>query len=405
MNVGVLIIEMANLSGSGGAERFYADFFESYNNQSDRKRDFYFISDDLSELHRIGKLKLFTEKQLAFQSYRKSFFYEFTRNRPRIDKKINYLRIFLTKRSLLKQLEQHEIKALVLPVYEDKDFGLIKSLDNLPKNKRPKIILNVTNAVVQNHYFDTNPRYAYHSKLNYGRLFEQVKLDGIYTWYKAFKEFVENKKVLNSNPLVHSVSSRFTATDFFEDFSERENRIIFSGRLSEYKDPLLFIKAAQIVNKRMPDSNWKFEMYGKGPLENEVRIYLKSNDLESVVLLSHTPDMQKVLRKSRIYVSTQNAENFPSLAMAEAMACCNLIIARNVGQTDFYVKDTVNGFLLKTGDPEELADMLIKVMQSPEIIETMGKESVSLLKNIHNKENFIKEIDDFWDELEKTIDE
>ncbi|MCE3260701.1 MAG: hypothetical protein K0S12_2342 [Bacteroidetes bacterium] len=390
---------MGNLSGAGGAERFFADLFEAYNAQSHPKRELYFISDNLSPLHAIGRLKLFPEKQIIFKSYRYNFFHGLSKNRPRLDRPLNWLRAYFTRKSLLSQLKKHNIKALQLPVYEDKDFYLMKLLDELPSSDRPKLILNVTNAVVQNHYHDTNPRYAYHSRLNYGRLFEEVKLDGVYTWYRAFKDFADREKIILSNPKIHAVSSRFTSTPFHEDFSGRENKVIFSGRLSEYKDPLLFVKAAEYVTKNLPDNGWKFEMYGKGPLEKEVRDYISSHHLENVVSLNFTPDMPSVLRRSKIYVSTQNAENFPSLAMAEAMACCNLVIARDVGQTDYYVKDGVNGFLLHSDSPEELGSALIKVMQSPDMIEPMAKESVSLLKIIHNKENFISEIDRFWDSL------
>jgi glycosyltransferase involved in cell wall biosynthesis len=400
MNVGILIIGMGNLSGAGGAERFYADLFMAYNSQTNAKRKLFYISDDLSPLHKINKLKAFPKNQLTFTSYHYRLFHGITKNRPRIDKWINYFRAYLTRKNLMRQLRRQNITMLQLPVYEDKDFYLLKLLDNLQNSKRPKLILNVTNAVVQNHYFDENPRYAYHSKLNYGRLFEHVKLDGVYTWYAAFKKFAETHKVIKSNPIIHNVATRFTSTEFHEDFTNRENKIIYSGRLSEYKDPMLFVKAAEEVYKRFPNNGWKFEMYGKGPLEKEVIAYIEQHHLSDFLSLSFSPDMPSILKKSKIYVSTQNVENFPSLAMAEAMACCNIIVARNVGQTNMYVKHNLNGFLLETDSPEELANRLLHIINKPNVfIKTMGKESIALLKNVHNKENFIKEIDEFWDTL------
>jgi glycosyltransferase involved in cell wall biosynthesis len=403
MNVGVLIIGMGNLSGAGGAERFYADLFEAYNSQVNPKRKLFYISDDLSPLRKINKLKSFPENQLTFTSYHYRLFHRITKNRPRIDKWMNNFRAYLTMKSLIKQLKRQNVTMLQLPVYEDKDFYLLKALDDLPLIERPKLILNVTNAVVQNHYFDDNPRYAYHSKLNYGRLFENVKLDGVYTWYAAFKKFTEKEKVIKSNPIIHNVATRFTSTEFHEDFTNRENKIIYSGRLSEYKDPMLFVKAAEEVYKRIPNNGWKFEMYGKGGLEKEVKDYIEHHQLDNFLSLNFSPDMPSVLKKSKIYVSTQNVENFPSLAMAEAMACCNVIVARNVGQTNLYVKHNINGFLIETGNPEELADKLLDIINKPNsFIETMGKESISLLKNVHNKENFIKEIDEFWDTIKNN---
>ena len=83
------------------------------------------------------------------------------------------------------------------------------------------------------------------------------------------------------------------------------------------------------------------------------------------------------------------------------MACRNLIIARNVGQTNLYVKNNINGYILEQDRPECLANLLISLIKNPESIAKMGMESILLLKNVHNKQNFITEIDAFWDSVNK----
>ena len=109
MNVGVLIIGMGSLSGAGGAERFYADLFEAYNSQANPKRKLFYISDDLSPLHKINKLKSFPENQLTFTSYHYRLLHRITKNHPRIDKWMNNFRAYLTTKSLIKQLKKQNV--------------------------------------------------------------------------------------------------------------------------------------------------------------------------------------------------------------------------------------------------------------------------------------------------------
>ena len=56
-NVAFLIFGVVELKGGGGAERFFADFFEIYN-QSKTKHKLYYIIDKTSigNLNKVGKL-------------------------------------------------------------------------------------------------------------------------------------------------------------------------------------------------------------------------------------------------------------------------------------------------------------------------------------------------------------
>ena len=51
--------------------------------------------------------------------------------------------------------------------------------------------------------------------------------------------------------------------------------------------------------------------------------------------------------------------------MNEAMAAGNVIIARDVGQTNLFVKDSLNGLLLKSDNPTGLADAIKWFINNP----------------------------------------
>ena len=88
-----------------------------------------------------------------------------------------------------------------------------------------------------------------------------------------------------------------------------------------------------------------------------------------------------------IYVIS-DAVVFPSLydetwarAVNEAMACGLPIIAsRKVGATGDIVRDGINGFVVKEGDVEELADKMRLLVTDRELRKKMGEASKEIIK-------------------------
>jgi glycosyltransferase involved in cell wall biosynthesis len=85
--------------------------------------------------------------------------------------------------------------------------------------------------------------------------------------------------------------------------------------------------------------------------------------------------------------------------MAEAMAKGNAIVSRNVGQTWFFVKDGINGLLIKNDTPAALADELERIIKDPAKVKTMGEESMKLLNTVHTFNNFAPQIEEYFDDM------
>ena len=86
--------------------------------------------------------------------------------------------------------------------------------------------------------------------------------------------------------------------------------------------------------------------------------------------------------------------------MLEAMACENAIIAFDVGQTNYFVKNKINGFLSKDGDIKHMANSIINftLLNSSEQIE-LQKQSRCIAIDQHNLENFSSELDDYFNHI------
>jgi glycosyltransferase involved in cell wall biosynthesis len=95
-------------------------------------------------------------------------------------------------------------------------------------------------------------------------------------------------------------------------------------------------------------------------------------------------------------VSTQAIENFTTLAMLEAMASGNAVIAENVGQTGEFVRHGENGLLVSPATVEAFADAMAEYLRHPERHDALAAASRSLATSVHTIEHFADDIIAFW---------
>ena len=103
-----------------------------------------------------------------------------------------------------------------------------------------------------------------------------------------------------------------------------------------------------------------------------------------------------MLSRSRLFVCTQALENFTSLAMLEAMAAGNAIVAEDVGQTREFVRDGENGLLVAPGTAEAFADAIAEYLRHPEWHAPMAAASRRLTTEVHTIEHFADDLQTFW---------
>ena len=135
-NIAFLFTGIGSLAGGGGAERFFADFFEKYQGASPLY-NLFFISDkeSLKNLNDIGLLK--DQKNVLT--------YKIVSNR--FKDKIDAIQ-------LIKIIVLNKIKLIQIPLYHIQYYPLIKTIDDLPKFIRPKIVLTITDSFIPHYYFD-----------------------------------------------------------------------------------------------------------------------------------------------------------------------------------------------------------------------------------------------------------
>lgn len=129
---------------------------------------------------------------------------------------------------------------------------------------------------------------------------------------------------------------------------ERQNfvsSIGFVGRLSDEKNPILFIKIA-LSNK---NKNRKYYIWGNGPLYDD----LHNKYCENISFMGYSSNINKIYESLDLVILTSKFENCP-LAILESKARGIPCIAPNVGGISEIVKNGIDGYLYEEFNINEI---------------------------------------------------
>ena len=140
-------------------------------------------------------------------------------------------------------------------------------------------------------------------------------------------------------------------------YSKKEHAISFVGRVIVYKgadwlrDSLL-----EIVKK----TNLNVYILGNGKLKTDLQELVEKNHLANRVILTYSKSPIDYMKRTKIFLSLQKDENYPSQSLLEAMATQNAIIATDVGLTRKIVKEN---FGILVSDRQEMIDAIVRLEQ------------------------------------------
>jgi sugar transferase (PEP-CTERM/EpsH1 system associated) len=173
------------------------------------------------------------------------------------------------------------------------------------------------------------------------------------------------------------------------------------GRLAEVKDQATLIRAFSTVLEAslLAKQHLRLVIAGNGPMMDQLEMLISELGLGDFVWMAgDRNDIPEILRLLNIFVLPSIGEG-RSNTILEAMATGLPIIATNVGGNPELVEDGVNGYLVPPGNPEKLAERIIKLTESSETRSLMGKVS---LKKVHEKFNWDSTVENYlsvYDEL------
>ena len=143
-------------------------------------------------------------------------------------------------------------------------------------------------TVLWGHAWPRSGKYSYSDKIRHVmRLLGNIIIVYTKTQQNELKERMSSKKIYFASNSLYRVDEMKT------NYSDSSiNNMIYVGRLTESKKPLLFIKGFHKIYDKLP-KNIKLFMVGDGPEKKKISQYIKQNNLlSSVEVFGHEDDYE-----------------------------------------------------------------------------------------------------------------
>ncbi|WP_274475257.1 glycosyltransferase [Mangrovimonas aestuarii] len=200
--------------------------------------------------------------------------------------------------------------------------------------------------------------------------------------------FDESKIVAMPNPASFETNENIS-------FDEKENRIVYVGRLSitqKRVEKLLLLWEG--IYQKYP--SWQFDILGDGPAKQFLLDEIKKRGLKRITIHG-TQDPKLFLAKAKLFVMTSDFEGFP-MVLPEAQSYGVVPVAFNTfGAISDVIQHQETGLVIKEEDIQSYIMSLQELMSDQEKLKAMSakvQKMPSKYKVRHIADNWIKLIND-----------
>jgi len=175
----------------------------------------------------------------------------------------------------------------------------------------------------------------------------------------GFKRIFEVPEGLNFKPL-DQVSTK-----------ETYPVIAYVGRLKRAKRPDHAVKAFKLVKARIPEAElW---VLGEGPLKAELE-RMSCDGVRFLGILSNV-ERRQMIERAWVLINPSVREGW-GLNVIEANALGTPCVAYDVGGLRDSIRNNETGLLVKSGDVENLADEIVKVLRDNELRNRLSRNAL-----------------------------
>ena len=340
------IVEVIHCSTPGGAEVYVKNLLISMKNQNKKNEYELWILHEVKELFpNNNEAKQFEKEYINELKTNKINVKIFNRNGDKIKNRLKWY----------KEIRKYynETKPDIVHTHlEIVTFNVCVAL----LFKKAKIIETIHNEKIA------------HGKIH--RIFLSRKLSKIVSIANKVTESIkknikcEDKKIIQ---IYNGIEiEKFECKRNFD--KEKEIEIVSIGRLVKQKNHKLLLEAFKNLDDKLKEENRKIpnlKIYGQGELKEELKQYIKENNIQNVQLMGITNRVDEVLKESDIYVMSSDYEGF-SISLIEAMVSGIAIVCTNVGANKEIIGENEAGILIQDNNAEELTNALYKLLDKKE---------------------------------------
>jgi len=175
-----------------------------------------------------------------------------------------------------------------------------------------------------------------------------------------------------------------------KDITKKDLVVTSISRFVASKDFPTALNSFKKVTERNKSINLKYRLVGYGPLESRIRMMIEELDLvDKVDIVINPPNMPEILKGCDIYLSTSLYEGLSNSIM-EAMAAGLPVIATNVGDNIYLIKDSYNGFVVPKKDIDSVAEKLELLIKNEILRNEFGYNSWLKISTEFSEEKLIE---------------
>lgn len=201
------------------------------------------------------------------------------------------------------------------------------------------------------------------------------RADGCVFQTEGAKEFFAPRLQKNSRIILNPIHPKYIGVPEPE---KRNKTVVQSGRLVDFKNQPMLIRAFVEVHKKHPDYDLK--IYGGDSFDGTKEILealIAENQAQDYIHLMGASDrLEKDLADAALFAFTSDWEGLPN-ALMEAMALGLPIVATDCpcGGPRTIMTDGVDGLLIPVKDQGALVDGINRLIEDPELARRLGMEA------------------------------
>ncbi|HHT9137258.1 MAG TPA: glycosyltransferase family 4 protein [Candidatus Wunengus sp. YC60] len=229
--------------------------------------------------------------------------------------------------------------------------------------------------------------------------------DAIVTAGDSLSKFLVNTHKLSPKKLI-MIHPGMDAQEVKEDNSflrekygidDRTFVLLYLGRFIKEKGIFDLLDAIKILKKKNIKVRLLFA--GNGELESEIIKESRQNGLDdyiSVIGAIYGDEKNLLIKRSNVMIRTSYHEVFP-VTYLEAMSLGTPVIATPVGDVHYVAEKSGAIELVPINNPEKIAEGILKLMSSPELLEKMSESGLKYIESIswnNQADKFLKVLED-----------
>ncbi len=209
-----------------------------------------------------------------------------------------------------------------------------------------------------------------------------------------FPKYLQDK----SRIILNAINPKFIGNPIPE---QREKVVMHSGRIVDFKNQCMLIRAFEEVHRKHPD--YVLKIFGQNTFDGtweQLEAQIEKNQAwDYVKLMGGSNQLEKDMINGAVAAFSSDMEGMPN-AMLEAMALGLPVVATDCppGGPRMVITPEENGLLVPVGDEKALAAAINRLIEDPEFAERLGRNAAEIGKKA-GAEMIFREWEDYINEI------